>query len=105
MCVFFQGAEGDLNHENVNGDKTRKGPSHAHFMGKRLAETILAICDDTEEVKADEIRFASRMIKIPANKEYDEQEEAKRIMSFYKNGKDDEEAVRCAGAKQITGIP
>ena len=45
------------------------------------------------------------MIKIPANKENDKLEEAKRIMSFYKNGKDDEETVRCAGAKHITSIP
>jgi len=98
-CMFLQGAQGDVNHVNVNPtaaertvfaidfDGVPRGVGHAKHMGRVLAGAVLSVCSIAEEVKADTISYASKTVCLPSNQENDRIPEAKKIYKYYEEGR------------------
>ena len=102
-CIFFNGAQGDVNHVNVHPrggylndmfmdfDDVARGYDHARYMGRVVAGGVLQAFDKVNYVEVDSIRFAQRYIDVPANLPTPEElPEAKRINALHNAGKDDE---------------
>ena len=102
-CVFFNGAQGDVNHVNVhptggamNGmfmdfDDVARGYDHARYMGRVVAAGVLQIYDKVQYVDVDRIACLQRMICVPANLPApEEMAEARRIDELHNAGKDDQ---------------
>ena len=102
-CIFFNGAQGDVNHVNVHPrggylndmfmdfDDVARGYDHARYMGRVVAGGVLQAFDKVNYVEVDSIRFAQKYIDVPANLPTPEElPEAKRINALHNAGKDDE---------------
>lgn len=101
-CMFLLGAQGDVNHINVNPtkgeqaitkidfDNVPRGIEQSMHMARVIAGSVLSICTTAEELAADKIMFLSKKIVIPSYQENDKIIEAQKIQKFYKNGKTDE---------------
>lgn len=78
-CIFFNGAQGDVNHVNVmprtgelnamfhDFDDVWRGYSHARHMGNVVAAAVLAVYEKLPYSEVDEIKYVEENIKIPAN--------------------------------------
>ena len=102
-CIFFNGAQGDVNHVNVHPrggdlndmfldfDDVMRGYGHARHMGRVVAGAVMQVYDKVEYVDADSIAFAERKINIPANLPSPEEIPLAHIYDDLHNaGKDDE---------------
>ena len=102
-CIFFNGAQGDVNHVNVHPrggylndmfmdfDDVARGYKHARYMGRVVAAGVLQTYDKVKYVDVDAIRFAQRWIEVPANSPAAEElPEAHRINDLHNAGKDSE---------------
>ena len=99
-CMFFNGAQGDVNHVNVhprggdgNGmhmefDDVPRGYGHARHMGRVVAGAVLQVCDKVCDCDVDAVLFRSRRICIPTNRPApDELPEARRIVEMEQSGR------------------
>lgn len=102
-CIFFNGAQGDINHVNVhprggdlNGmfmdfDDVSRGYGHALHMGRVVAAGVMQVYDKVQYVDVTSIRCKQRPIRVPANKpKPEEMEEAFYIQRMHSEGKDDQ---------------
>ena len=102
-CVFFNGAEGDINHVNVhptggflNGtfmdfDDVSRGYDHARYMGRVITGGVLQAFDKVEYIDVDSISAVNRVINVPSNKPTAEElPEAHRINDLHLAGRDSE---------------
>ena len=102
-CLFFNGAQGDVNHVNVHPrggylndmfmdfDDVARGYKHARYMGRVVAGGVLQAFDKVKYVDVDSIRFAQKFIDVPANlPDPSELPEAKRINDLHNAGRDSE---------------
>ena len=102
-CLFFNGAQGDVNHVNVHPrggylndmfmdfDDVARGYKHARYMGRVVAGGVLQAFDKVKYVDVDAIRFAQKYIDVPANlPDPSELPEAKRINDLHNAGRDAE---------------
>lgn len=102
-CVFFNGAEGDINHVNVHpgpGDRNDlaadfddvvRGYGHARHMGQVVAGAVLQVYAKAAYIEADAIRAAHTTVRIPSNRPRPEDlPEAHRINDLYVAGRDHE---------------
>ena len=102
-CIFFNGAEGDINHVNVhptggflNGtftdfDDVSRGYDHARYMGRVITGGVLQAFDKVEYVDVDSISAVNRVINVPSNKPTaDQLPEAHRINDLHVAGRDSE---------------
>ena len=102
-CLFFNGAQGDVNHVNVHPrggylndmfmdfDDVARGYKHARYMGRVVAGGVLQAFDKVKYVDVDSIRFAQKYIDVPANLPDPSQiPEAKRINDLHNAGRDAE---------------
>ena len=102
-CIFFNGAEGDINHVNVNPrggdlndmfmdfDDVSRGYGHARHMGRVVAGAIMQVYDKVAYTDVDSIDFIQREIEIPSNKPtVEELPLAHKYYDLHKAGKDDE---------------
>ena len=102
-CIFFNGAQGDVNHVNVHPrggylndmfmdfDDVARGYKHARYMGRVVAGGVLQAFDKVKYVDVDSIRFAQNFIDVPANLPAPEElPEAKRINDLHNAGRDAE---------------
>lgn len=102
-CIFFNGAEGDVNHVNVhpkggdfNGmfddfDGCSRGYAHSQYMGRVVTAGVLQIFDKVQYVDVDSIRFLQRPICVASHMPSPEElPEAHRINDLHLAGKDDE---------------
>ncbi len=102
-CIFFNGAQGDLNHVNVHPtggylndmfmdfDDVARGYKHAEYMGRVVAGGVLQAFDKVQYVDADTLKCMQRKIQIPANLPNPEDlPEAYCIHDLHVAGKDDE---------------
>ena len=102
-CIFFNGAQGDVNHVNVHPrggylsdmfmdfDDVARGYKHARYMGRVVAGGVLQAFDKVKYVDVDSIRFAQKHIHVPANlPDASEIPEAKRINDLHNAGRDAE---------------
>ena len=101
-CIFFNGAEGDVNHVNVHPkggdfndmfedfDDVSRGYGHARYMGRVVAGAVLQAYDKVEFVDVDQIRFAETMVRVPSNKaDPKDLPEAHRLSDLHSSGRDD----------------
>lgn len=102
-CVFFNGAQGDVNHVNVHPrggylndmfmdfDDVARGYGHARFMGRVVAGGVLQVYDKVKYVDVDSLNYIHRFIKVPSNMpKAEDMEEAYHIDALHQAGKDDE---------------
>ena len=102
-CIFFNGAQGDVNHVNVHPrggylndmfmdfDDVARGYKHARYMGRVVAGGVLQAYDKVKYVDVDSIRFAQKFINVPANLPAPaELPEAHRINDLHNTGRDAE---------------
>ncbi len=102
-CIFFNGAQGDVNHVNVHPrggylndmfldfDDVARGYGHARYMGRVVAGGVLQAYDKVKYVDVDSIRFNQSFLDVPANlPDPAELPEAKRINDLHNTGRDKE---------------
>ncbi len=102
-CLFFNGAEGDVNHVNVHPtegdlndmfmdfDDVSRGYGHARYVGRVVAGGVLQAYDKVNYTDVDSVRFAQRIIDLPSQRPAkDEIPEAKYICDMHDAGRDDE---------------
>ncbi len=101
--IFFNGAEGDVNHVNVNAkngdfndmfndfDAVSRGYGHARHMGNVIAGAVMQVYDKVNYVDVDSLRFAQKIINLPSNMPKPEDMPlAHKYNDLHKAGKDDE---------------
>ena len=102
-CIFFNGAQGDVNHVNVHPrggylndmfmdfDDVARGYGHARYMGRVVAAGVLQAYDKVKYTDVDTLRFLQKDIEVPSNKANPEDlPEARRIHALHMAGKDHE---------------
>ncbi len=102
-CIFFNGAQGDVNHVNVHPtkgylndlfmdfDDVARGYGHARHMGRVVAGAVLQVFDKVEYVEVDSIKHLEKTLNVASNMpEPHEIEEAHRINDLHLAGKDSE---------------
>ena len=102
-CIFFNGAQGDINHVNVhpkggdlNGmfidfDDVSRGYSHAQYIARVVTGGVLQAFDKVNYIDVDSIKGKLVTINVPSNKPTpDELPEAHRINDLHLAGKDSE---------------
>lgn len=102
-CIFFNGAQGDVNHVNVHPrggylndmfmdfDDVARGYKHAQYMGRVVAGGVLQAFDKVKYVEVNSIRCAQKFLKVPANlPTAEEMPEAKHINDLHVAGRDSE---------------
>ena len=79
-CIFFNGAQGDVNHVNVHPkagdfndmfndfDGCSRGYGHARHMGRVVAGAIMQVYDKVNYVDVDSIKYVQKFVDIPSNK-------------------------------------
>ncbi len=78
-CIFFNGAQGDVNHVNVNAkggdfndtfhdfDDVDRGYGHARHMGNVVAGAVLQVYDKVNYTDVDSLRFLTKTARLPSN--------------------------------------
>ena len=92
-CVYFNGAQGDTNHINVNAPEWDKngGYEHAKHMGRAIAGAVLQIYGKTEAVAGDQVGFCQLNIDVPANRApADKIPLAEQVIRLHEEGRDGE---------------
>ncbi len=102
-CIFFNGAQGDVNHVNVfpkggemndmfnDFDDVARGYAHARHIGHVVAGGVLQVYDKVKYVDVDSINYVERVIHIPSNRATEEElVEAKKINDLYVAGRGNE---------------
>ncbi|MBQ7236083.1 MAG: hypothetical protein IJX03_02870 [Clostridia bacterium] len=79
-CVFFNGAQGDVNHVNVHPQKgdfndmfvdfdgVSRGYGHARHMGRVVTGAVLQVYDKVNYVDVNSIDYVQEIVEIPSNK-------------------------------------
>ena len=102
-CIFFNGAQGDVNHVNVHPtkgylndlfmdfDDVARGYGHSRHIGRVIAGAVLSVFDKVEYVDAPSVKSMVRRIDVPSNMPSpEEMPEAKRINDLHVAGRDSE---------------
>jgi len=102
-CLFFNGAQGDVNHVNVhpkagdmNGmfidfDDVARGYSHAEYIARVVTGGVLQAYDKVCYVEVDSVISKQKTIQVPSNKPNPEElPEARRINDLHIAGRDNE---------------
>ena len=78
-CIFFNGAQGDVNHVNVHPgagdfndmfndfDGCSRGYGHARHIARVVTGAVMSVYDKVEYVDVDSVRFMQKMVDIPSN--------------------------------------
>jgi len=101
-AIFFNGAQGDVNHVNVHPrggdlndlendfDDVTRGYGHARHMGRVVAGGALQVFDKVKYVDVDRITFGQRTVAVPSNMpEAKDIGEAHRLADLHNSGRDD----------------
>ena len=102
-CVFFNGAQGDVNHVNVHPkggdlndmfmdfDDVSRGYGHARHLGNVMAGSVMQVYDKVEYIPVESIKFIRRTVNIPSNMpKPEDMPKAYEIDRLHNEGKDDE---------------
>ena len=102
-CIFFNGAQGDVNHVNVhptggylNGmfmdfDDVSRGYAHAEYIARVVTGGVLQAFDKVNYVDVDTLIACQRVINVPSNRpDPKDMPEAHRINDLHNAGKDNE---------------
>ena len=101
--IFFNGAQGDVNHVNVNAkggdfndifhdfDDVDRGYGHARHMGNVVAAAVLQVFDKVNYTDVDSLKTLEKTIEIPsAMPTAEEAKQAHILNDLHMAGKDDE---------------
>ena len=101
-CIFFNGAEGDVNHVNVKAtdgfmndlqndfDDVARGYGHARYMGRVVAGAVMQVYDKVNYREVDSIRFFQKTVDAPSNMPAPEDMElAHKYNDLHNAGRDD----------------
>lgn len=102
-CIFFNGAQGDINHVNVhpkggdlNGmfmdfDDVSRGYSHAEYIARVVTGGVLQAYDKVNYVDVDTLIAKQKVMHVPSNRpDPKDIPEAHRINDLHNAGKDNE---------------
>ena len=101
-CIFFNGAQGDVNHWNVRPDfpteelmfevgDMQRGHRFSQSVARAISGTILQQFDRARYVPVDSIRIKQSLIRLPSNRPTpEEMPEAHRIHDLHLAGRSDE---------------
>ena len=103
-CIFFNGAQGDVNHVNVHPtggylndmfmdfDDVARGYKHSEYLGRVVTAGVLQTWDKVKYVDVDSIRCTQKILEVPSNMPTPEDDltEAHRIYNIHLEGRDDE---------------
>ncbi len=102
-CIFFNGAQGDINHVNVkpvggdlNGmfndfDDVTRGYAHSRHMGNVVAGALMNVYEKVEFIPVDKIQFIEEIANVASNMPApEEMEEARYIHKMHVEGRDAE---------------
>ena len=102
-CVFFNGAQGDINHVNVfpkggdmndviiDFDDVPRGYGHARHLGNVVAGAAMQVYDKVCYTSVDSLKYKQKYIDVPMNKPLpEEMEEARYINDMHNAGRDAE---------------
>ena len=102
-CIFFNGAQGDVNHVNVHPtgsylndmfmdfDDVARGYKHSEYLGRVVTAGVLQAWDKVQYVDVDSVRYTQKMLDVPSNMpDPADMAEAHRINDLHKSGKDSE---------------
>ena len=79
-CIFFNGAQGDVNHVNVHPkagdfnemfndfDGGSRGDGHARHIARVVTGAVMSVYDKVEYLEADKVKFMQKIVEIPSNK-------------------------------------
>ena len=101
--IFFNGAQGDVNHVNVNAkggdfndtfhdfDDVDRGYGHARHMGNVVAAAVLQVFDKVNYTDVDSLRTLEKIIEIPSSMPtIEEAKQAHIINDLHLSGHDEE---------------
>ena len=101
--IFFNGAQGDVNHVNVNAkggdfndtfhdfDDVDRGYGHARHMGNVVAAAVLQVFDKVNYTDVESLRTLEKTFNIPSSMPTaEEAKEAHIINDLHMAGRDDE---------------
>lgn len=87
--IFFNGAQGDVNHHDKMNRIVRKGVEHSRHMGRVLAGAVLACYTYTTPIPSDNVFFQQKMARVAVAKGTTEQVKiAGEIQEKYLNYED-----------------
>ena len=102
-CIFFNGAQGDVNHVNVHPkagdfndmfndfDGCSRGYGHARHIARVVTGAVMSVYDKVEYLENTEIKYRQKTVEIPSNKPTPEQLPlAHKYNDLHKAGRDDE---------------
>ena len=102
-CIFFNGAQGDVNHVNVHPkagdfndmfndfDGCSRGYGHARHIARVVTGAVMSVYDKVEYLENTEIKYHQKTVEIPSNKPTPEQLPlAHKYNDLHKAGRDDE---------------
>ena len=102
-CIFFNGAQGDVNHVNVHPkagdfndmfndfDGCSRGYGHARHIARVVTGAVMSIYDKVEYIDADEVKYQQKIVEIPSNKPTPEELPlAHKYNDLHNAGRDDE---------------
>ncbi len=102
-CIFFNGAQGDVNHVNVHPkggylndlfmdfDDVARGYNHSKYIGRVVCGGVLQAYDKVKYVDVDSIKCINRIIEVPsAMPDKKDLPEAYRIKELHEAGRDSE---------------
>ena len=102
-CIFFNGAQGDVNHVNVhpkdgdlNGtfmdfDDVSRGYAHAEYIARVVTGGVLQVFDKVKYVDVDTLISEQKVINVPSNRpDPKDMPEAHRINDLHEAGRDNE---------------
>lgn len=102
-CIFFNGAQGDVNHVNVRPtggdmndmfidfDDVSRGYGHARYIGRVVTGGVLQAYDKVKYVDVSSLKAMTRKISVPSNiPTQEELREARRIHELHEAGRDAE---------------
>lgn len=114
-CIFFNGAQGDVNHVNVfprggdmndlspDFDDVARGYGHARHIGNVVAGAVLQVYDKVCWQDVDRIQGSIAMLEVPANLPRPEElETARRYAALHRAGRDAE--IPFAGMELTTVV-
>jgi len=101
--IFFNGAQGDVNHVNVNAkggdfndtfhdfDDVDRGYGHARHMGNVVAAAVLQVFDKVNYTDVDSLKTLEKTIEIPSSMPTPEEaKQAHIINDLHLSGRDEE---------------
>ena len=102
-CIFFNGAQGDVNHVNVfpsggdmndltpDFDDVARGYGHARHIGNVVAGAVLQVFDKVCWTETERLASTVRKVEIPSNLPSPEELEKARVYAaLHREGRDDE---------------